>query len=198
MASSRFGCRDGFMLAGRMTERRGLTRPRSARLVQVTHAGDTAYARCRDFSDTGMKLDLTDPLAINDEVTISLSPSIVLCGTVAWMDGRKCGIVFDGPVDSAALLDAVSDGPAETAPPATLDLLHRRRTAHDLPHRHERNERLSAVFKPGLSVTVMVAPDRERRGVFHWAADNAAALELDPAEPELRTHAGLLPAPNED
>ena len=105
MTSPRFGCSDGFSLAGRMSDRRARRRMRVPRTVQVVRNGEAAHARCRDFSDTGMKLDLTAPLYPNDVVTVALSPSIILCGTVAWVRGSECGVVFDGPVDSAALLD---------------------------------------------------------------------------------------------
>jgi hypothetical protein len=181
MASSRFGCSDGFALAGRMTDRRGDPRPHAARLVRVSHGSEAAYARCRDFSDTGMKLDLTAPLALNEEVSIALSPSIVLFGSVAWVQGRKCGIVFDGPVDSESLLDAVTQTALDDGPRATLDLLQGRDVARQRsplkPHRpHD-----GTAFRPGLSVTVMVAPDREQRGVVHWPADPATAHQFAPA-----------------
>jgi hypothetical protein len=196
MASSRFGCRDGFTLAGRMTDRRGTLRAQAARLVQVAHDGEAAYARCRDFSDTGMKLDLTAPLALNDEVTIALSPSIVICGTVTWVHGRKCGIIFDGPVDSDALLAAIAEARSEVGSPATLDLLHGRDPDRHLPPPQTRGGS-QAAFKPGLSVTVMVAPNRERRGVVHWIMNDATALEFAPAEFR-QPYQGALPPPDTD
>jgi hypothetical protein len=179
MGSSRFGCGDGFTLAGRMTDRRGESRPRAARLVQVAHDGEAAYARCRDFSDTGMKLDLTAPLALHDEVTIALTPSIVLCGTVAWVRGRKCGVVFDGPVDSESLMDAVAEGATEAEPRSTLDLLQGRGTAP----RTTPGQRKGIAFKPGLAVTVMVSPNQEQRGVVRWPADTATEHQFAPTGP---------------
>src|SRR6202008_4064759 len=109
---------------GRMSDRREKRRLRAPRVVQVAHEGDAAYARCRDFSDTGMKLDLTAPLELNDFVAVALTPSIMPCGTVAWVRGRECGVVFEGPVDSAALLDAVDPPQGQLpSPPTTLDQL---------------------------------------------------------------------------
>jgi hypothetical protein len=191
MASSRFGCGDGFTLAARMRDGRRAARMRMARLVQVAHAGDAAYARCRDLSDTGMKLDLTAPLELNDEVTVALSPSVVLCGTVVWIDGRECGVAFDCPVDSDALLDAAGGAqPARQQAPATIDLLGGRPAAQTL---ESSAHRLGGGFRPGLAVTVMVGLNREERGVVRWAKDNIAALELgDVEEP---TGHRLLPAP---
>lgn len=200
MTSSRFGCSDGFSLAGRMTDRRAEARQRLTRTVQVMHEGRTAQALCANMSDTGMKLDLTSPLELNDMVTVALSPTIVLCASVAWLNGHECGLVFDDAVDSATLLQAAGlERQADAT--ETLALLERRPGATRAPSRRREAEPDGGHFQPGLAVTVMVGPDRERRGVVRWAKDNVAALELAPAGMELAmeerpTQAPLrLPAP---
>lgn len=196
MASPRFGCQDGFMLAARMRDKRSRSRTRTARTVQVAHGGDAAYARCRDLSDTGMKLDLTAPLDLNEQVTVALSRSVVLCGTVAWVNGRECGIVFDGPVDSAALIEAVDWQPAYAPPPATLDLLDGYRASGRPSARNGSGSTSPVRFQPGLAVTVVTGPDCEQRGVLRWATDNVAALELEGIiESEDQAPRALLPAP---
>ncbi|MBW8754255.1 MAG: PilZ domain-containing protein [Sphingomonadales bacterium] len=197
MASSRLGCNDGFSLAGRMRDRRGQNRTRIARLVQVDHEGDAAYARCRDFSDIGMKLDLTAPLALNDQVTVALSPSVVLFGTVAWVVGNECGVVFDGPVDSDALLDAAEGAQNAGQAPATLEMLNGRQgAARPSGPQHGGQDRSAVRFQPGLAVTVMVGPDHEQRAVLRWAHGNIARLDLVPAEPRTSPQSrGLLPGP---
>ena len=183
MTSPRFGCNDGFSLASRMSDRRARQRMRTPRVVQIAREGEVSHARCRDFSDTGMKLDLSAPLDPNDVVTIALSPSILLCGTVAWVHGRECGVVFDGPVDSAALLDALDLSQGLYEAPATLDML-----GGNPPRRAARGGQ-GMHFKAGLAVTV-IGPNREQRGLVRWAKDNVPALEFT-AEPEPL----LLPAP---
>lgn len=195
MTSSRFGCNDGFALAGRMSDRRGQSRLRRARIVQVVHDGDAADARCRDFSDSGMKLDLTSPLELNDVVSVALSPTIVLYGSVAWLNGRECGIVFDGSVDSAALLEAAEFERDGCTNPETLALLASRfSNARAAPPRRDAPP-TGVHFEPGLAVTVMVSPDQEQRGVVRWAKENFAALELSPIGAELVTeHRPARPA----
>lgn len=185
MTSSRFGCSDGFSLAGRMTDRRAEARQRLTRTVQVMHEGRTAQARCANMSDTGMKLDLTSPLELNDVVTVALSPTIVLCASVAWLNGHECGLVFDEAVDSATLLQAAGlERQVDTA--ETLALLGNRPGAsRALTRPREAAEPEGAHFQPGLAVTVMVGADHERRGVVRWAKDNFAALELAPAERDM-------------
>lgn len=183
MASSRLGSTDGFMLAGRMRDRRGQSRGRLGRVVQVAHEGDAAYARCHDFSDTGMKLDLTAPLALNDEVSVALSPSVVLFGRVAWINGDECGIAFDGPVNSAALLEAADGARSAAQARATLDFLNSRQGAVSAAPQQQGGENRSAVkFEPGLAVTVMVGPDHEQRAVLRWAQGNIAQLDLAPID----------------
>jgi hypothetical protein len=185
------------MLAGRMRDRRGQSRGRFARVVQVAHEGDAAYARCRDFSDTGMKLDLTTPLALNDQVSVALSPSVVLFGTVAWINGDECGIAFDGPVNSTALLDAADGARSPGQARATLDLLHGRQTGTHTPMAQLGAQSRSAVkFEPGLAVTVMVGPDHEQRATLRWAHGNIAQFDLAPIDPRLsRGTQTLLPSP---
>lgn len=193
MTSPRFGCQDGLSLAARMSDRREQRRVRAPRVVQVAHDGAAAYARCRDFSDTGMKLDLTAPLQLNDMVTVALSPSVMLCGSVAWVRGRECGVVFDGPVDSDALLDAVEPQAGVASSPATLNLLHGRRWPGDTRPTQPAGGKPDARFQAGLAVTVMNGPNEEQRGVVRWASGNIAAFELSPAtEPSQ----ALLPAPS--
>lgn len=183
MASSRLGSTDGFMLASRMRDRRGQSRSRLGRVVQVAHEGDAAYARCRDFSDTGMKLDLTTPLALNDEVSVALSPSVVLFGRVAWINGEECGIAFDGPVNSAALLEAADGARSASQARATLDFLSDRQGAVRTSAPQQGTQGRTAVkFEPGLAVTVMVGPDHEQRAVLRWAHGNIAQLDLAPID----------------
>jgi hypothetical protein len=180
-----------------MRDRRREARLRSARLVEVAHDGDAAYARCRDFSDTGMKLDLTSPLELNDSVTIALTPSLVLCGTVAWVKGLECGIVFDDPLDSASLLEAAEPAQDEPETPATADVLDGRQAQPRFnASRRTPPRRPGASFQPGLAVTVMVGPNCEARGVVHWATGNVAAIELaSPGIEERQTPQGLLAPP---
>jgi len=198
MASSRLGCNDGFMLAGRMRDRRSQSRGRLTRLVQVAHEGDAAYARCHDFSDTGMKLDLTAPLAINDQVSVALSSSVVLFGTVAWISGDECGIAFDGPVDSLALLDAADGARGARDAQATLDLLHGRHGGLQPAAARQAGQSSSAVkFEPGLAVTVMIGTTHEQRAVLRWAHGNIARLDLAPADVRTSRQAqGILAGPD--
>lgn len=197
MASSRSGYDDGFALAGRMSDRREASRPLSVRLVEVTHNGTTSFARCRDLSDTGMELDLSVPLKCSAHVAVALSPSVVLRGTVAWIDGRQCGVTFDSRVDSAALLDATALHPLVTPMQATIAVLGGRyATAARSSAPRSSEARRRDRFQPGLAVTVMVGPNREQRGLVRWTKGEDAALELESASADAPPpRQALLPAP---
>ncbi len=198
MASSRRGCNDGFTLAGRMRDRRAQIRGRTARLVQVAHEGDAAYARCRDFSDIGMKLDLTAPLELNAQVSIALSPSIVLFGTVAWSSGNECGIAFDGPVDSAGLIEAADETRRGQEMPAMLDLLSGRQAQGRAATAQGEAQCPNRIrFEAGLAVTVMTGSNQEQRGTVRWAKGNIAAVEFAIAEVDeyQASQQGLLSGP---
>lgn len=190
MASSRLGCNDAFTLAGRMRERRSEPRMRTVRLVQLAHDGETAYARCRDVSDLGMKLDLTAPIELNAYVTVALSHSIMLCGTVIWTNGRECGLAFDCPIDSEALLAATEPAPRMPYMPPTLEMLGARQAeVRSAPPPR-------ASFQPGLAITAMVCPNQEEHGALRRAKGNVAALEPKPtADPDREPGAGRPPPP---
>jgi hypothetical protein len=155
-------------------------------MVQVVHGGEAAYARCRDLSDTGMRLDLTEPLELNECVTVALSPSIVLCGTVAWIDGQEYGVVFDCAVDGEALLEAT-----EPEAPPRRQLTHMLPAMRDMLAGRQAQPRTAppsrgfvhspaAIFKPGLVVTV-VSGAGDKRALVRWAEGNVAALEIEAA-----------------
>ena len=177
MASRRFDCADGWTLAGRMLDRRDTARTRTPRLVRVDHDGHAALARCRDVSDIGMKLDLTEPLAINDFVTVAFSPAAVLPAVVVWVKGRECGIAFAAPLDSSALLDGFGTGSFDL--PATLALLGTRQRPCAGPAQPAAADHS---FHPGLAVTLMAAPGFEERATISWTQGNIAALTFAPRE----------------
>ena len=74
------------------------------RLVHVEIAGDEGLARCRNISDSGMKLELTMPVRIGAAVKVAFSASFRCVGRVVWARGRECGVAFDYPIDSSAVL----------------------------------------------------------------------------------------------
>ena len=190
MTSRRSECDDGWTLAGRMLDRRDTLRLRSPFLVDVEHEGRSTYARCRDLSDVGLKLDLNRRLALGDFVTVTFSTDVSVQGVVVWAQNTACGVAFIAPVDSGQLMTRVHPA-AGLDLPATLALL----AGREPPRRDEpvaRKARQDRIFQPGLAVTLLTGRGREERALVSWAKENVATLMLgtDPTDDEPK----LLPS----
>lgn len=52
------------------------------RLVQIAHEGDQGLARCRNISESGLKLELTMNVTLDARMTVAFSDAHVFAGTV--------------------------------------------------------------------------------------------------------------------
>lgn len=170
----------------RRTSARALT---VYRLVHVECGGDQGFARCRNISDKGVKLDLAMPVSPGHSVKITFPPDLIVTGKVIWSDGTSCGLEFDETLDCSALLrrsaaEARSEGFRHPRLKAMLGAhvradSHRIETViHDIS---QRGMKLShdGTFRPGLQVYVVLSPGREKRGVVRWSRDNLAGIMLE-------------------
>lgn len=66
--------------------------------VIVECRGVVQKVRVADFSATGVRLDGIKGLATGDPVRISLTPSLILEGQVAWSVWHKAGVKFSEPL----------------------------------------------------------------------------------------------------
>lgn len=158
------------------------------RLVQVHHADDLGLGWCRNISDGGMKLNLGMNIELNDVVDVAFSPTIMVQGTVIWVDGTECGVRFANEIDSTELL-------SQTAAELRTENARAPRLKTELPARvyfdgvtkssviHDISLRGMKVasdsdFKPGLKVNVILANSMELRGVVRWTQEKIAGLFL--------------------
>jgi len=51
-----------------------------------------------DVSKTGARLRTTEPLSRGQQIWLKVNPAD-LFGSVVWIDGEECGILFDEPLD---------------------------------------------------------------------------------------------------
>jgi hypothetical protein len=158
------------------------------RLVQVEHDGDEGLARCRNISDTGMKLDVKMPVAVDDGVKVTFSPTFALSGRVVWLEGTKCGVAFEGKIDCADLLhrsaaEAHADGAREPRLKINLparviiDGCSHRTLVSDISQ-HGMNLTHDGRLRPGLSVSVILRCGAKKAGIVRWANDTFAGLLL--------------------
>lgn len=158
------------------------------RLVRVITDHDEGLARCRNISDTGARIDLTMEVAQGEEIEIAFSSSVTLRGKVVWVDGVKCGIQFDNPVDSSVLLAGTS---SETRAARSRPPRLKFGAAGRLRHGHvtqpvviedisQHGMKLSCEedLRPGLEVVVALGEDLERDGVIRWVRDGVAGMML--------------------
>lgn len=170
-------------------ERRGATRTMTIyRLVQVEHDGDEGLARCRNISDTGMKLDLTMPAAVDDLVKVTFSPTFALSGRIAWIDGKDCGVAFDGRIDCADLLHrSASEAHASSAReprlkanlPARMivDGQNCRTIVSDISQ-HGMKLTHEGSLRAGLRICVVLQCGAKKAGIVRWADDKLAGMFL--------------------
>ena len=158
------------------------------RLVQIDSGGDRGFARCRNISDKGVRLELTMPLEMGQTVEIAFSPSNILSGRVVWKEGLSCGIAFDAEVDSAVVL-------SQSAAELHCDRSRPMRLKANLPARvsleganrdtmvmdiSQRGVKIThdGTFHRGMSVRVVLASGAEREGIVRWTKNNLAGVHF--------------------
>jgi hypothetical protein len=158
------------------------------RLVRITSRDDEGFARVRNISDAGMKLELTMRLDPGEVIDIAFSETIAVGGRVVWTRDAECGVAFDQAVDSAALL-AASAIETQEAPERTLRLntdlpamveFHSYRQPTQVRQMSVRDVRIThdGSFHPGLHVRLILGEGREADAVVRWTEDDYADVTL--------------------
>jgi hypothetical protein len=156
------------------------------RIVQVEREGEEGLGCCRNISDSGAKLHLTMPVALNDCIEVAFSPTIALTGRVIWIRDNECGVAFDRKIDCAALLShsfAETHGYRARAPRlkanvhATIcyDGRTKRTMINDISQ-HGMKVTHDGTIHPGLILKVVLECGRERDAEVRWTKDNFAGL----------------------
>lgn len=158
------------------------------RTARVKGTNDEGLARVRNISDGGLKLDTVLPVRLGDALSVQLSETTTLAGTVVWISGRECGIKFSEPVDSIELLrQLVSEIRAERTRPMRLSAsLPVTVSGLDKPV-STRTVNISqsgmqvehdARFTPGLRLKIAIGSGVEKTGVVRWVKDQFAGIML--------------------
>ena len=85
-------------------------RPRSPR-VEVDRAATlragsrTRWGRTRDISQSGVKIEVDQPLEIGSAVVVTLEHLGPIAGVVRWQDGSICGVEFNQLIPFGELID---------------------------------------------------------------------------------------------
>lgn len=158
------------------------------RVARVTRARDAGLWRIRNISDGGMMMLTQVPVRTGERLKVALSESVELYARVAWWDGGRCGILFDAPVDCAALLGRlVAEQKAPGYRPLRLPVdiraiafcdkgMHSVRL-HDLSQ-HGAGFSHDGCFRAGMATKLRFADGGEHRGVVRWAKESRAGMFL--------------------
>ncbi len=158
------------------------------RITSVSVRNDQGLARIRNISDGGMQLDMTLPVLLGDRVKVLLSATHILKGRVVWTNGNECGLRFDEPIDSIAMLH--DSGEAIRAPSARAPRLPVKTIAVAESEGSTRAVKVCDIsqrgmkitddgsFTPGIPVRVTLASGVQRRGIVRWSKDGFAGVLL--------------------
>jgi hypothetical protein len=158
------------------------------RVAMVRREHDVGLWRVRNISDSGMMLMTQTPVTPGEALTIGLSDTVSIEGRAVWWDGERCGVVFDRPVDCAALLEAlVAEQKTPRYRPPRLPVATRAIAYCDRGLHTVRIFNLSArgagfahdgCFRAGMAVKLHFDSGEEHRGVIRWSKDGRAGLYL--------------------
>jgi hypothetical protein len=177
-------------------ERRGYPRVRTVYLiVMVNRFDDTGLFRARNISDTGMMLVTHVSFHSKERVSIELSDTLTVTGTVEWCKDGHCGVQFDQAIDSNEFLMSLAEAKREC-----------RRTAHRLPVKRRATSYsecgIRAVtitdvssrgvglthngsLKPGVLLKLVLESGLTRGGAVCWSQGGQAGVRLaEPFTPE--------------
>lgn len=173
-------------------DRRGAPRALAVyKVVKIKRDDKEGLARCRNISETGMKLEVGMQLSLNDHLKVELSPDIVLDARVVWTNGNECGVAFERHIDCEELLGQSLDFKRKersrsprlnTHIPARIAL---QGAVHPTTIKNISQRGMlvthNGKFNAGLRVRVLMPNGDERDALVQWVHENFAGLLL--AEP---------------
>ncbi len=170
-------------------ERRASSRIRTVyRVAKVARDRVVGLWRVRNISDRGMMLRAGIPVVSGERLSIALSDNFAMDGKVIWSDGEQCGVEFDQPIDSAAVLQSLAaerESPGYRAPRLPVDMAavaYSERGIHPVRINDVSQQGLGFThdgsFTPGMRILVLLEDGRERRGVVRWSKEGHAGLQL--------------------
>lgn len=161
------------------------------RVAKVSTGCDLGLWRVRNISDRGMMLTTSVQVALGEHLSIALSDAATIEGKVVWCEDGRCGIEFDQPIDSAALLASLvaeqraPDYRAPRLPVSAPAIAYDETGIHSVKicdlSQHGVGFTHHGCFRPGMKVKLLLENGIERRGVVRWSDGDHAGLAL--AEP---------------
>lgn len=79
------------------------------RLATLRADGRTLWVNVRDISQSGVKVETDEPLAVGSDVVVTLDSFRALAGVVRWQAGSSAGIAFNGLIPLRELIDWIKN-----------------------------------------------------------------------------------------
>ena len=80
---------------------------------------DEGLCRVKNISDQGMMMVTGLDVAVGEQISVTLSDAITLSAEIIWADAGQVGLHFSRPIDSASVLQALTEKDSRThRPPA--------------------------------------------------------------------------------
>ena len=158
------------------------------KVVKVERKGKEGLARCRNVSDSGMKLEVGIPVSLNDELLVELAPQMVLHTRVVWTNGNECGVAFYRNIDCTQLL-------GQSAELKQQETMRSPRLNSQIPAKivaegevlpttiKNISQRGMMVthggdFRAGMRIKVIMQNGQNREALVRWTHENFAGLLL--------------------
>ena len=158
------------------------------RVAKVVREGDMGLWRVRNISDTGLMLMSKADVTPGEPLSIFLSDTIVLSARVLWCDGNFCGVKFNRPINSTAILKHLADeqrDPAHRPPRLPISrhgLAYCDRGIHAVKIFDVSQFGIGiehhGCFEHGMAIKLLFESGLERRGVVRWSKDGRAGISL--------------------
>ena len=75
------------------------------RLATLRAGARTQWVHTRDISQSGVKIELDEPLDVGADVVVTPEHFRPVAGVVRWQNGRACGIAFNQLIPLSELID---------------------------------------------------------------------------------------------
>lgn len=173
---------------GTKSDRRGAERYRTVcRIARVQRADDIGLWRVRNISNEGLMLAADTPVSIGESLDISLSEATTLRGKIIWAERGRCGVVFDRPIDAAAVLRGLAEEqraegyralrlPVEAEAIIALNNDSRPIDLIDISQ-HGAGFRCDHVLDPGAEVDLILpGGELRRRALVRWSRGQRGGL----------------------
>jgi hypothetical protein len=158
------------------------------RVAKVATGCDLGLWRVRNISDGGMMLATSVQVVPGERLSIVLSDTSAIEGKVSWCEGGQCGIAFDQPIDSAALLASLAveqRAPDYRAPrlPVNSPALVYSETGIQSVRISDLSQQgvgltHNGSFHAGMKVKILLENGLERRAIVSWSDEEHAGLAL--------------------